>query len=1060
MANQVRVGITAVDEGFSSTIAQMEQNSAKFATSLNKSGKQASTFNGQLRSLKKQALELSYAYEQLDEQTKQSDFGQSMKAQLQEVLNTAGQMQDIKGDVAEQIKNIASDTRTWDGMKEGIGVVSSSLQGLASVYGMLGGDTKQFAKALVAVNAVQSISNTIIGIGNALQKQSALMTMLRTAKSKLFSASLATENTALAANAAANVADAAATSTATAATWSFNAALAANPIGMVVVAVAALAAGIYALTQIIQKATPEEEGLAEATQEVNNATQKSYEAYKKTELELRQYQKLVESFNGTAAEEKRLVEQLNNELGNSLGKYKDLKSWKDALNTTSYYYCRVLQVEAKYNALAAAAAEAYAKAMSHEDYSKNMAKYRALEQEAEKELDNLNFLKRELARSQQLNPGHISSSSSKSSKSSTKSTKEEKTALEQLDEQIKNHEKELASLDKTQDKNIDTINKLKSTIASLRKQKLVYIDTTSISGLKEYKKELSEIRKLYPENSDSYKNINGQIETINNKMLTMIETMSQSNDIELLSEAQNSLNDLVKTLDITSGSFQRAAKDVRDLNNKIEDINQVRNNLLNGVEKGSITWLEQDLEKAQRRLDEWKNSNKAKFALTYDELEEKKALEEAVRDAKAALGDAKLMMDAHLDKDDVIKEVESIGTSLNMRPIDLTFDYKKTDLEKVEHQIDYINDKMKILEDIKLEDVGEEIFSKAKKMYKDFDAELKDLEKRKVVLEVDADLKEATEKLNNAQWDTIKGTGSDLGNMYSSIKGIGEAFNDAKDPVESFFKAFDSVTSVVDNILDLIDLYKELNAAITAFNAVKEAETALTVKNAAVKNIENEQQTETLVQKQTESTIMQENAAALGEQVAATTALNIVKETSNVLSEKSAGAQAAEAVALGTSTSAIGAQAAAETAALAPKEAAVQVNQQLAVAAMDMAAANIAAAHSEIPFVGPALAAAGIATVTAAAAAAHGTMVGLQAFAEGGIVKGSTTMGDGVLVRMNAGEMALNNRQQQRLFDIIDHGNMYGENMPTVSTVKVAGSDIYLALKNYGKIKGKGIQIH
>ena len=81
-------------------------------------------------------------------------------------------------------------------------------------------------------------------------------------------------------------------------------------------------------------------------------------------------------------------------------------------------------------------------------------------------------------------------------------------------------------------------------------------------------------------------------------------------------------------------------------------------------------------------------------------------------------------------------------------------------------------------------------------------------------------------------------------------------------------------------------------------------------------------------------------------------------------------------------------------------------------------------------------------------------------YASGGIIKGNTTMGDGVLVRMNGGEMALNNRQQQRLFDIIDHGNMYGESMPTVSTVKVAGSDIYLALKNYGKIKGKGINIH
>lgn len=1055
MANQVRVGITAVDEGFSSTIAQMEQNSAKFAASLNKSGKQASTFNGQLRSLKKQALELSYAYEQLDEQTKQSDFGQSMKAQLQEVLNTAGQMQDIKGDVAEQIKNIASDTRTWDGMKEGIGVVSSSLQGLASVYGMLGGDTKQFAKALVAVNAVQSISNTIIGIGNALQKQSALMTMLRTAKSKLFSASLATENTSLAANAAANVADAAATSTATAATWSFNAALAANPIGMVVVAVAALAAGIYALTQIIQKATPEEEGLAEATTAVNDAAAKGYEVYKKNEIELRGLQKRLESFNGTKAEEKRLVEELNQKYGDTLGRYKDLDSWKRALGDTTMYYCRVLQAEAKYQAIVTAAAAAYKDAMSGEDYSKNMAKYKELERQAEIEYENVLFYNRQLQISRNLHGSQSKSSgSSKSNKSTTKSTKEEKTALEQLDEQIKKHEKELASLDKTQDKNIGTINKLKSTIASLKKQKLSYIDTTSLSGLKEYKKELSEIRKLYDEHSDDYKNVNAQIDTINNKMLTVIEAMSKSDDIEILSEAQNSLNDLIKSLNLTSGAFQRAAKDARDLNNKIEDINQIRSNTTQGIQEGSISILEQDLEKAKKRLDDWLNKNKAKFALTLDEEAEKETLQQAVKDAEAALGNARIMMRAHIDPDD-IDEIEGIGASLFIRPIDLTFDYKRDVLERVEHRIEYVKDKIELLKDIKLEDVGEEIFNQAQEKLKDFRKELKGLEKQRINLEVDADLKEATETLNNAQWDTIKGTGSDLGNMYSSIKGIGEAFNDAKDPVEAFFKAFDSVTSVVDNILDLIDLYKELNAAITAFNAVKEAETALTVKNAAVKNIENEQQTETLVQKQTESTIMQENAAALGEQVAATTTLNIVKETSNVLSEKSAGAQAAEAVALGTSTSAIGAQAAAETAALAPKEAAVQVNQQLAVAAMDMAAANIAAAHSEIPFVGPALAAAGIATVTAAAAAAHGTMIGLQAFAEGGIVKGSTTMGDSTLIRVNAGEMVLNNRQQSNLFKMIETGMIDSTNHFEFGQVKVKGSDLFLSLKNYSKITNK-----
>lgn len=1051
MANTVRVGITAADEGFKSTLNQMEQSSNKFASSLSKSGKQANTFNGQLRSLRKQAVELAYAYDQLDEQSKNSDFGQSMKAQLQEVLNTAGQMQDIKGDVAEEIKNIASDTRTWDGMKEGIGVVSSSLQGLASIYGMLGGDTKEFTKALVAVNAVQSVSNTIIGIGNALQKQSALMVMLRTAKSKLFSASLATENTALAANATANVADAAATSTATAATWSFNAALAANPIGAVVVAVAALAAGIYALTQIIQKATPEEEGLAEATQEVNNATQKSYETYKKTELELRQYQKLVQSFNGTAAEEKRLVEQLNNELGNSLGKYKDLKSWKDALNTTSYYYCRVLQVEAKYNALAAAAAEAYAKAMSHEDYSKNMAKYRALEQEAEKELDNLNFLRGELARSQQLNPGHISSSSSKSSKSSkssTKSTKEEKTALEQLDEQIKKHEKELASLDKTQDKNIGTINKLKSTIASLRKQKLAYIDTKSLSGLKDYKKELSEIRKLYDEHSDNYKNVNAQIDTINNKMLTMIETMSQSDNIEILSEAQSSLDELTKSLDVTSTAFKRAAQDARQLNKKIEEINRIRNNELMGVQIGSATDLKQQMDAAIKELQDYANNthidlntafNEGGFDEQYEKLK-KKAIE---------------LADAWTTQRSQFRGIEVA----NVKPVDITFDYKKTELEKLNDEIQYQENLRDWYLQFDIQIDEDTTFNKFQDSLDETREKIKQLKSEASLKEIQQDLKEASETLNNTQWDTIKGTGSNLGDMYSSIKGIGEAFNDAKDPVEAFFKAFDSVTSVVDNILDLIDLYKELNAAITAFNAVKEAENVLTEKNVAVKQQENEAELENAATKEIINTVVEHGTELEQEATAVTEGLNAAKEITNALSEEKTGLAAAETIAAAAIPAAVGKEAAAEQAATAPKEAAVEANSNLAVSTMDLAAANIAAAHSEIPFVGPALAAAGIATVTAAVAAAHGTMIGLQAFAQGGIVKGSTTMGDQILVRANANEAILTTKQQERLFKLANgEVNTINNNIGTqISDVRIKGSDIWLSLKNYGKTTGKKI---
>ena len=92
-----------------------------------------------------------------------------------------------------------------------------------------------------------------------------------------------------------------------------------------------------------------------------------------------------------------------------------------------------------------------------------------------------------------------------------------------------------------------------------------------------------------------------------------------------------------------------------------------------------------------------------------------------------------------------------------------------------------------------------------------------------------------------------------------------------------------------------------------------------------------------------------------------------------------------------------------------------------------------------------------------------GTVIGtLKRFESGGIVGGSSTMGDKQLVRVNSGEMILNSRQQSHLFNMLDNG-IYTQNGTNVSiTGKIRGSDIYLSQKNYGKTKaltGKNIGI-
>lgn len=99
------------------------------------------------------------------------------------------------------------------------------------------------------------------------------------------------------------------------------------------------------------------------------------------------------------------------------------------------------------------------------------------------------------------------------------------------------------------------------------------------------------------------------------------------------------------------------------------------------------------------------------------------------------------------------------------------------------------------------------------------------------------------------------------------------------------------------------------------------------------------------------------------------------------------------------------------------------------------------------------------ANIAAIAAGVAAVIAALSAFATGGIVGGSgasTTMGDNTLIRVNRGEMVLNNRQQARLFKMLD-GGLSLNTTTTGGTVdfRISGSNLYGSLKNYSSMSKK-----
>lgn len=102
-----------------------------------------------------------------------------------------------------------------------------------------------------------------------------------------------------------------------------------------------------------------------------------------------------------------------------------------------------------------------------------------------------------------------------------------------------------------------------------------------------------------------------------------------------------------------------------------------------------------------------------------------------------------------------------------------------------------------------------------------------------------------------------------------------------------------------------------------------------------------------------------------------------------------------------------------------------------------------------------------IATTIATIMSVIGTIASVAgSFAEGGIIYGGSQLGDQMVAKVNSGEMIINGKQQQNLWKAISTGNLGGqkENTVTVTNVRVKGSDLYLALKNYSKVKSKSGQ--
>ena len=274
------------------------------------------------------------------------DFGN-----LDEVVKT------LKSDIKDMEMSSAAMDNLLDSM-EGLIALGSSAEGFAALFGFDNDQIQQTIQKLVALqNILQGIEvikkqmQTGEGIGGIFAKGNAAIDK--------FSASLLGVSTnakaakkGLTEAAAANVTVTTTSAAATVAVKALSFALKTVGIGVILTAVAFLVEGLQSLVEWFMKAD-------EATERTKKINEEAAKAYGEAKGKIESYTARVKDFNGTKQQEKKLVDELNSQLGKQLGTYKTLAEWQKVLVEKGDAYCESMLRQARAQAALNVVTEAY-----------------------------------------------------------------------------------------------------------------------------------------------------------------------------------------------------------------------------------------------------------------------------------------------------------------------------------------------------------------------------------------------------------------------------------------------------------------------------------------------------------------------------------------------------------------------------------------------------------------------------------------------------------------------------------------------------------------------------
>lgn len=272
-------GLRQVQDELSDTQKAAKNAGGKLGDMLNQKNS-TTNYRRQLMSITKELQDLIVNYRLLGEADRNSEFGVQLSQRIDELTQKAALYKDAMLDAQASIGKSASDTANWDALSSAIDITGSALETFVGLSGMSEDSAQALMRVLAQMKTAEAAVNTVIKVGNALQKESALMLGIRRAQES--AAALATKL-----HTRATMTQTVATKGATIAQKALNVAANANPYVLLASAVIAVGTALFAFAKNSSKAAKEEE-------ELNEELEKSKE-------KMDSFSKAVGSAAGTAA---------------------------------------------------------------------------------------------------------------------------------------------------------------------------------------------------------------------------------------------------------------------------------------------------------------------------------------------------------------------------------------------------------------------------------------------------------------------------------------------------------------------------------------------------------------------------------------------------------------------------------------------------------------------------------------------------------------------------------------------------------------------------------------